>query len=195
MRLIFSPESTQKAFQMKKQTCRINYITSANAQQLEEAADLLDEGKGEITPLPIDRVRFRRSRKHFLAIDESSHKVVGVAVLKDDQDDAVEIGYLRVEPAYRGQGIGTELMRIQIMEARRLKLKLIYANVKHDNQNSIAILKNMGFQHWASYTSGKGRGTLYWLCFYLIFVPDVNVKAIMSKKNTNLTLIDSIPKL
>jgi hypothetical protein len=50
VRLIFSPESTQKAFKMKKQTCRINYITSANAQQLEEAADLLDEGKGEITP-------------------------------------------------------------------------------------------------------------------------------------------------
>lgn len=180
---------------MKKPTCHINYITSANAQQLEEAADLLDEGKGEITPLPIDRVRFRRSRKHLLAIDDNTHKVIGVAALKDDPDDAVEIGSLRVEPAYRGQGIGTELMRIQIMEARRLKLQLIYANVKHDNQNNIAIVKKMGFQHWGYYTSGKGRGTLYWLCFYLIFDPDVNVKAIMSKKNTNLIPIDSIPKL
>jgi len=195
VRLIFSPESTQKDCQMKKQTCRINYITSANAQQLEEAADLLDEGKGEITPLPIDRARFRRSRKHFLAIDDSTHKVIGVAALKDDPDDAVEIGYLRVEPAYRGQGIGTELMRIQIIEARRLKLKLIYANVKHDNKNSIAIMKTMGFQHWGYYTSGKGRGTLYWLSFYLTLAPDVNVKDIMSKKNTNLTPIESIPQL
>jgi N-acetylglutamate synthase-like GNAT family acetyltransferase len=181
---------------MKKQTGSINYITSPNAQQVEEAADLLDEGKGEITPLPIDRVHFRRSRKFFLAIDENLHKVVGVVALKDDLDDAVEIGYLRVDPVYRGQCIGTELMRLQIMEARRLKLKLVYANVKHDNQTSLAIIKKMGFQHWSYYTSGDTSGaTCYWLSFYLTLAPDVNVKAIMSKKNTNLTPIDSIPKL
>jgi N-acetylglutamate synthase-like GNAT family acetyltransferase len=181
---------------MNKQTCRIKYISCANELQLEKAADLLDEGKDEITPLPIDRARFKRARKHFLAIDENIHKVVGVGVLKDDQDDAVEIGYLRVEPLYRGQGIGSELMLLQIIEARRLKLQLIYANVKHDNKNSLAIIKKMGFQHWGYYTSGDSNGnTFYWLSFYLTLAPDLNVKAIMSKKNTNLTPLKSIPEI
>ncbi|KOR33440.1 hypothetical protein TI05_00920 [Achromatium sp. WMS3] len=177
---------------MKKQN--ISYLSEPNAQQIEAAADLLDRGKGEITPLPIDRIRFRRSRKIFLAIDEATKQVVGVGTLKDDPDDAVEIGYLRVEPAYRGQGIGYELVRIRIQEAYRLKLQLIYTNVKHDNQSSLVILSKFGFKYWGYYRSGRGKGTLHWICLYLTLAPNVNVEALMSKKNTNLIPINFIPK-
>jgi ribosomal-protein-alanine N-acetyltransferase len=63
-----------------------------------------------------------------------------------DADGTVEIGY-RVAPAWRGQGVASELARGLLDWARTQGAARCLASVSPDNAASLAIVRRLGFAH------------------------------------------------
>ena len=78
-------------------------------------ADLLEEGFFEGWPNPPDKERhlaiLQASTHVVIAIDESTEMVVGFVTALSDRVLTAFISLLEVLPAYRGRGIGSDLVR------------------------------------------------------------------------------------
>ncbi len=71
-----------------------------------------------------------------------------------------------IHPAYRGHGIGRQLLSALLDEARGLKLRLIVASITWDNAASIALHRSLGFEtmgtlHNAGFKFGRWMDTTY----------------------------------
>jgi ribosomal protein S18 acetylase RimI-like enzyme len=80
-------------------------------------------------------------------------KVVGIAKLTAMGDDEWWFEGLRIDPAYRRQGIASEFNRYHVELARRLGGKVIRYMTGSGNVGSQAIGARAGFQHIITYTA------------------------------------------
>lgn len=79
---------------------------------------------------------------------DGTRRVIGTAGFHSppDADGRVEVGY-RVEPAYRRQGIATEVVRALFdWAAREHGVRRFRASVSPDNVASLAIIRGLGFR-------------------------------------------------
>jgi RimJ/RimL family protein N-acetyltransferase len=88
---------------------------------------------------------------------------VGQIRLDRDAGGRVEIG-IAVAPEARGRGVGHELLRAALDEARRdddLRPSGFLARIRPDNAASIALFTGAGFRHTGDVTIGTWRCLLY----------------------------------
>src|SRR5690348_10530695 len=104
---------------------KISYTTVLSNAQFDQAGDLIDAG--EQLAEELDRSRLRRASVLVAALN-SEGDVIGVGAVKERQGDVAETGYLVVHPDCRRQGIGQELTKRRLDEARRLGMALVYTN-------------------------------------------------------------------
>lgn len=79
--------------------------------------------------------RLQHALTHFNAVRSAwdSTRLVGLAAAMDDGEMTAYIHYVLVDPAYQGQGIGTELMHRLLSHYRTfLRVSLIAVNEKID---------------------------------------------------------------
>ena len=79
----------------------------------------------------------------WVAVHES--KVVGMAGLIIEENEA-EIEPLIVSKAYRGKGVGTQLIKTVVAEARKLGVKFLIVGPVARNINAIKFLYKQGFK-------------------------------------------------
>src|SRR5512139_2737622 len=84
------------------------------------------------------------------AIDD---QVVGIAKLTDMGDDEWWLEGLRIDPAYRLQGIASALMRYHVNLAKQLGSKIVRYMTGGNNVGSQTIGAQAGFQHILTYTA------------------------------------------
>jgi GNAT superfamily N-acetyltransferase len=80
-------------------------------------------------------------------------QVIGIAKLTDMGDDEWWFEGLRIDPAYRRQGIAASLSRYHVAMAKRLSGKVIRYMTGGGNVGSQAIGARAGFQHILTYTA------------------------------------------
>ncbi len=81
-------------------------------------------------------------------VAEVKGKVIGYATVKRDDDGLRHRGWLgiAIKKEFRGLGIGTELMRRIIDEARKLDFKLILLETSSLNDRAIHVYRKIGFK-------------------------------------------------
>lgn len=96
-----------------------------------------------------------RAGINFMAWQEG--KVIGhVAVLPDFKRGSAEY-MIFISQTHRGRGIGKELTRAVIQEAKRLGLKSVWLTVDSYNFRATKLYKKMGFQFRRGYSSASER--------------------------------------
>ena len=63
-----------------------------------------------------------------------------------------------IAPAYRGQGIGTQVMRSVEAEARQLGLKKLYLEVERNNNRARSLYLKLGFEDFDRHLLNKRLG-------------------------------------
>jgi len=89
-----------------------------------------------------------RNHRLLLAVDESNNLVVGFIQYKVVQSGNVKIGhmyYMAVRPEYRGQGIGTELVKSCEKELIENNVDVIIASTQERNVPVLKIFTNLGY--------------------------------------------------
>jgi RimJ/RimL family protein N-acetyltransferase len=143
----------------------MSYLCSSrpDSKQIQQAADLIDAG-GQLAK-KLDRNRFEQACIIVVALDPAL-RVIGVAAVKERRGDVAEIGYLIVHPDFRRRGIAQELTRRRIEAARELGLRLLYTNVRRDNDESIGNLHKAEFLFWGDFVSAHDTGHVISWFFY-----------------------------
>lgn len=80
---------------------------------------------------------------YWVAIDESSGKVVGTTGLysyTDDEAEAYWLGYTCVDPDFRGQGIGSKLVNFAIEKARSAGKKFLRLYTSNFPNQAVALI-------------------------------------------------------
>jgi acetyltransferase len=80
-----------------------------------------------------------------IAVREPSGETVGVARLVCDKDDHAAEFAIAVEPAMKGIGLGSELMRRLIDWGRTRDVHVIVGEILADNQTMLAFIRRLGF--------------------------------------------------
>ena len=89
------------------------------------------------------------SRAIFVASASKGRQAIGLAVLCGDGRNMVDLDTLLVEKAYRGRGIGTELMKLVLAATERLK----------PWQFTISVFEAKAAHFYASFGFEENRGT------------------------------------
>lgn len=166
---------------MTKRAEPITFITNPNPQQLEAAADLVDEGIERKRPLK--RNRFRKARVIVLVLNDRG-QVVGEGAVMKSKGSVAEIGAV-VHPDYRAQGTAKRVLQILLQEAMKQDIALLYARVRPTNVAAIRLVKRANFQFWGDYV--KTNTTFSW--FYLPLSTNINAEEIMRQKTANRTRV------
>jgi acetyltransferase len=83
----------------------------------------------------------------FIALDESSGEMLGVARLHDDATDGGAGEYaIIVRSDLKNHGLGRELMRLIIEYAKAKKLRAIKGQVLHENEAMLRMCRELGFE-------------------------------------------------
>lgn len=82
--------------------------------------------KGVLLARPLSEL-YDHVRDFSVFVDPETHHVVGCGALQFCWEDLAEIRSLAVHPDHTGKGIGTDLSRIIIAEAREYKIKQLFA--------------------------------------------------------------------
>lgn len=80
-----------------------------------------------------------------IAVREQTGETVAAARLASDQDEHVAEFAVVVDPAMKGRGLGTELMRRLIDWARGRDVTEIVGQILADNRPMLAFARNLGF--------------------------------------------------
>jgi amino-acid N-acetyltransferase len=81
--------------------------------------------RGELLPRPMSQL-YDHIRDFTVALDGQSHKVVGCCALQICWQDLAEIRSLAVDPRHQHHGLGSELTRQAMEEARRFRLDKVF---------------------------------------------------------------------
>lgn len=94
------------------------------------------------------------NKELIIMIAEEDGKVIGFGgldlVRRNGNPNADLYGVL-IEPNYRGQGIGSELIQALIVKAREVGIHSIYAQIGTDNKEGIDFLIKQGFEYRKSF--------------------------------------------
>ncbi len=83
----------------------------------------------------------------FIALDEKSGEMFGVARLHDDTiDDAAAEYAIIIRSDLKSHGLGWVLMRIIIEYAKAKKLRVIKGQVMHENEGMLGMCRELGFE-------------------------------------------------
>jgi len=78
-------------------------------------------------------------------ICEYNHKMIGFLLLMD-RGEAAQLRYFLIEPAYRGIGLGSRLMKQYMDFLRRCGYKKSYLWTTHELNTAASIYQRVGFQ-------------------------------------------------
>ena len=78
-------------------------------------------------------------------ICEHNHKMIGFLLLMD-RGQAAQLRYFLIEPAYRGIGLGSRLMKEYMDFLRECEYKKSYLWTTHELSTAASIYKRAGFQ-------------------------------------------------
>ena len=83
----------------------------------------------------------------FIALDEKSGEMLGVARLHDDiiDDDAAEFAII-IRSDLKSHGLGWALMHMIIEYAKAKKLRVIKGQVMHENEGMLGMCRELGFE-------------------------------------------------
>lgn len=124
----------------------------------------LDSSKTNQTNPPTGYV----SATQYLAIEESSSRVVGFIQLRHELNDYLlnfggHIGY-SVHPGERGNGYATKMLALCLVKARELNIRKVLITCSHDNDASAKIIQKCGGQLEDTRTDVHGkRYQRYWI--------------------------------
>lgn len=100
-----------------------------------------------------DRMKWflNRTSLHPVLVAVSENKVVGYCSLgrwseRCGYDGTAEVG-IYIDAAYRGKGIGTQMLEILTAEAEKLGLHSLISRITQGNLSSIHIHEKFGFEH------------------------------------------------
>lgn len=82
--------------------------------------------KGELLPRPLSAL-YENIRNFSVFEDSASDVLIGCCSLQICWEDLAEIRSLAVDPSHWGRGIGTDLVKAKLSEARRLEINRIFA--------------------------------------------------------------------
>jgi len=82
----------------------------------------------------------------FVALDEASGEMLGVARLHDDADGASAEYAILVRSDLKGHGLGWQLMQLIIAYARHKGLRAVEGQVLRENTTMLDMCKQLGFE-------------------------------------------------
>lgn len=88
---------------------------------------------------------------YWIAVDDSGSKVIGITGLYsyiEDREDAYWLGYTCVDPDFRGQGIGRELVDLAIENSREAGKKFLrlYTSSSPEQSTAQILYEKKGFR-------------------------------------------------
>jgi [ribosomal protein S18]-alanine N-acetyltransferase len=108
---------------------------------------------------PFDREQWRErllshpgNRSYFVGLDD---QIIGhVALLETDEAQTFAVSYVFIKPQYRGRGLGTQLMDLVELEAKKLGACALRLRVRTYNPRARRVYEAAGF------TQSDQTGTL-----------------------------------
>jgi ribosomal protein S18 acetylase RimI-like enzyme len=85
----------------------------------------------------------------------------GCVALRRLDDRTCEMKRLYVRPAYRGQGVGRDLVREIIARARRLGYERMRLDTRPSMKSAIALYRSIGFREIPAYLSEPMPGAIF----------------------------------
>jgi acetyltransferase len=82
----------------------------------------------------------------FIALDEATGEMLGVARLHDDGDDGSGEYAILVRSDRKSHGLGWQLMQLIIGYARTKRLRAIRGQVLHENNAMLTMCRELGFE-------------------------------------------------
>lgn len=86
-----------------------------------------------------------------VALDESSGRICGICLASMVSEVSGHVTQLCVSPAFRGAGLGYELLRRCLLEVIEEGRQVTSLTVTGDNKNAIYLYESMGFLHRATF--------------------------------------------
>ncbi len=83
----------------------------------------------------------------YFAVYPETGEVLGCCALLAMEDGCFEVAKMAIAERHRRQGIGRQLLRGTIVEARRLGARRLYLVTHHSLKNAIALYESEGFVH------------------------------------------------
>ena len=88
---------------------------------------------------------------YWVAMDDNGNKVIGITGLYsylEDKEEAYWLGYTCVDPDFRGQGIGRELVNLAIAKSRAAGKKFLrlYTSSSPEQANAQILYEKKGFR-------------------------------------------------
>ena len=81
----------------------------------------------------------------FIALDEDTHRILGLVRLKDELDETTAEFAILVRSRLKGHGLGWSLMRRMIDYAKEKGLRRIYGDVLAENTTMLQMCTELGF--------------------------------------------------
>jgi acetyltransferase len=82
----------------------------------------------------------------FIALDEATGKMLGVARLHDAEDGESGEYAILIRSDSKSHGLGWQLMQMIISYARKKKLRFIAGQVLHENTEMLKMCRELGFE-------------------------------------------------
>ena len=102
---------------------------------------------------------------------EQEGKIIGFLLLMHRSDDAAQLRYFILEPAYRGTGLGRRLMDLYMEHLRTAGYRTSYLWTTDEHLAAAALYKRHGFVQTESKASQAFGKPLYELKFELPIIP------------------------
>lgn len=108
----------------------------------------------------LNEIKFK---KNFIIWAVHDGKIIGNVDVKVGRSREPHVGTigLMVDKDFRGQGLGKELLKIILAQAKKMGLKIVELNLFSDNIAAINLYKKMGFNEYGKLPDGFFRQGKY----------------------------------
>ena len=115
--------------------------------------------------LDADIGRLGEERSHVIAefVAEVDHAICGSVLLTEKGEAIGKLSGLNVEPAYRGQGVGRELLNAAVEAGRRGGLARLYLETWGKMRTAVRLYEASGWVRGEDLSASSGADRSYWL--------------------------------